>query len=90
MPLEPEHLDSLQAPAVSAPEELAEAFAALGGDYQVVLRLRYWEEWSVAQIASFLSLPVTAIKWRLHYGREVLRRRLSRDRKEENHGEFPV
>lgn len=85
VPLEPAHLDSLQATADSAPEELAEAFDALGGDYQVVLRLRYWEEWSVAQIASFLSLPVTTIKWRLHYGREVLRRRLSRDREEEDH-----
>jgi len=27
-----------------------------------VLRLRDWEEWSVAQIDSFLSLPVTTIK----------------------------
>lgn len=91
MPLEPAHLDHLQASSAPASEELADAFGALSGDYQTVLRLRYWEEWSVGQIASFLSLPLTTIKWRLHYGREVLRRRLSRPGKEEdNHGEFPV
>jgi len=90
VPLEPVHLDSLQAPDLPASDDLAEAFATLGGDYQAVLRLRYWEEWSVAQIASFLSLPITTIKWRLHYGREVLRRRLSRDREEEDHGELTV
>lgn len=78
VPLEPEHLERLKAPDVSDAGDLAEAFATLGGEYQTVLRLRYWEEWSVGQIASFLSLPVTTIKWRLHYGREVLRRRLSR------------
>lgn len=78
VPLEPAHLDHFQAiPLPSVPEELTDAFGALGEEYQTVLRLRYWEEWSVGQIASFLSLPITTIKWRLHYGREVLRRRLS-------------
>ncbi len=91
VPLEPAHLDQFQAPDAPASGELADAFAGLGGDYQTVLRLRYWEEWSVGQIASFLSLPVTTIKWRLHYGREVLRRRLSQQREEENdHGEITI
>ena len=90
VPLESAHLDQLQSPDVSDAGELADAFTTLGDDYQTVLRLRYWEEWSVGQIASFLSLPITTIKWRLHYGREVLRRRLSRPREEEDHGELPV
>ena len=90
LPLEPAHLDGLQAPEIPASDALADAFDTLGEDYQTVLRLRYWEEWSVGQIASFLSLPITTIKWRLHYGREVLRRHLSRPREEEDHGEFPV
>ena len=90
LPLEPAHLDSLQGPESAAPDALADAFEALGDDYRTVLRLRYWEEWSVGQIASFLSLPITTIKWRLHYGREVLRRHLSRLREEEDHGELPV
>ena len=90
VPLEPAHLDGLQAPDLPASDELTDAFAALGEDYRTALRLRYWEEWSVGQIASFLSLPITTIKWRLHYGREVLRRHLSRPREEEDHGELPV
>ena len=90
VPLEPAHLDHLQAASAPASEELADAFGALGADYQTVLRLRYWEEWSIGQIASFLSLPITTIKWRLHYGREVLRRRLSRPGKEEDYGNIPV
>lgn len=95
VPLEPAHLDHLPAPIAPEPEELTDAFGTLGEDYQTVLRLRYWEEWSVGQIAAFLSLPITTIKWRLHYGREVLRRRLSRpeteeEGKEKDYGELPV
>jgi len=90
VPLEPSHLDHLQTPTPAASEELTDAFGALGEDYQTVLRLRYWEEWSVGQIASFLSLPITTIKWRLHYGREVLRRRLSRPRREEDDGTISI
>ena len=86
VPLEPAHLDHLPAPIAPEPEELTEAFGTLAEEYQTVLRLRYWEEWSVGQIAAFLSLPVTTIKWRLHYGREVLRRRLSHPGKEEENG----
>lgn len=86
VPLEPAHLDHLEAPEVKVSDDLADAFAELGADYQTVLRLRYWEEWSVGQIAAFLSLPLTTIKWRLHYARELLRRRLSRAEKEEDNG----
>lgn len=90
VPLEPAHLDHLPAPNAPTSEELTNAFAALSEDYRTALRLRYWEEWSVVQIAAFLSLPVTTIKWRLHYGREVLRRHLSQPGKEDDHGELPV
>lgn len=58
-----------------------EMLSELSRDYQMVLRLRYWEEWPVARIADFLSLPVTTVKWRLHSGREALRRRLTTDLK---------
>ena len=83
VPLEPAHLDQMRSPEAPSPDGLAEALAELGEEYQTVLRLRYWEEWPVGQIAAFLALPITTIKWRLHYAREVLRRRLNRDRKEE-------
>ena len=95
VPLEPAHLDHLQASIAPVPEELTEAFGTLGEDYQTVLHLRYWKEWSVGQIAAFLSLPITTIKWQLHYGRETLRHRLSRlleetEEKDEEHGKFCV
>jgi RNA polymerase sigma-70 factor (ECF subfamily) len=58
---------------------ISDAIAGLPDDYALVLRLRYGEEWPVARIADFLSLPLTTIKWRLHAGRDMLRRRLSQE-----------
>src|SRR5207248_10692580 len=52
------------------------ALAELPPEHQVVLRLRYYEEWPVARIAEFLTLPITTVKWRLHQGRLLMRRRL--------------
>ena len=46
-------------------------------EMQVVLQLYYYEQWPVARISEFLSLPVTTVKWRLHAGRTRLSRRLS-------------
>ncbi len=46
---------------------------ALPYDYRMVVRLRYWEEWPTARIASFLSLPITTVNWRLHHARNRLR-----------------
>jgi len=86
LPIEPDHLERLPAIQASATDDLAEAVTELDEDYRIVLRLRYWEEWSVGQIAVFLSLPLTTVKWRLHYARELVRRRLSQYEKEENNG----
>jgi RNA polymerase sigma-70 factor (ECF subfamily) len=49
----------------------------LAPEIRIVLQLYYEEQWSTAQIAEFLSLPITTIKWRLHAGRTRLSRRLS-------------
>jgi RNA polymerase sigma-70 factor (ECF subfamily) len=60
-------------------EELANitlALSQLPEAYQFILRLRYYEEWPVNRIADFLSLPITTVKWRLHHGRHLLRRRV--------------
>jgi RNA polymerase sigma-70 factor (ECF subfamily) len=56
--------------------------AHLPSDYQTVLYLRYFEEWPVRRIAEFLSLSVTTVQWRLHHGRELLRRQLAQHRGE--------
>lgn len=58
--------------------EIGQALNSLPPEHQIVLRLRYYEDWKVAQIATFLSLPITTVKWRLHQGRELMRRRLTR------------
>ncbi len=50
--------------------------AALPEGVQIVLELYYAEQWSVAQIAEFLSLTKTTVKWRLHAGRKHLSRTL--------------
>ena len=62
--------------------EITEALAGLPPDYAIVLTLRYFEEWPVAQIAGFLTLPITTVKWRLHAGRDLLRRSLTQKKEE--------
>ncbi len=49
---------------------------ALPAELRTVLHLFYFEEWPVKRIADFLSLPVTTVKWRLHEGRNRMRRSL--------------
>jgi hypothetical protein len=61
----------------SEQSQIARTLAQLPSDYEIVLRLRYYEEWPVQRIATFLSLTVTTVKWRLHHGRELMRRQLN-------------
>ena len=63
------------------------ALAELAPELQVALQLYYYEEWPVARIAEFLSLPVTTVKWRLHQGRILMRRRLEEERKNDERRE---
>jgi RNA polymerase sigma-70 factor (ECF subfamily) len=41
---------------------------------RTVVELHYFEEQPVAEIARFLDLPETTIKWRLHRARAMLQR----------------
>ncbi|HEX8236344.1 MAG TPA: sigma-70 family RNA polymerase sigma factor [Abditibacteriaceae bacterium] len=65
--------------------EVAGALAQMPPDYQIALRLRYYEEWPVQRIATFLSIPVSTVKWRLHHGRELMRRHLNKQAEEDCH-----
>jgi RNA polymerase sigma-70 factor, ECF subfamily len=56
------------------------ALSRLPEDYRAVLFLYYFEDWSVSQISGFLSLTNTTTKWRLHHGRELMRRQLTPER----------
>jgi RNA polymerase sigma-70 factor (ECF subfamily) len=65
--------------------QIARTLSQLPSDYEIVLRLRYYEEWPVQRIATFLSLPATTVKWRLHHGRELMRRHLNKQEEEDSH-----
>ena len=54
--------------------ELRMALRKLPESTRNIVQLHYLEGWSVAELATFLSLPVTTIKWQLHAGRALLRR----------------
>ena len=59
-------------------EAVRALFAHLAPDYKIVLLLFYYEQWPAVRIATFLSLPLTTIKWRLRYGRKQLTPHLTR------------
>ncbi len=54
---------------------VATALAELDADHAVCARLVYVEGWSVADVSTFLDIPVTTVKWRLHEARRSLRGR---------------
>jgi RNA polymerase sigma-70 factor (ECF subfamily) len=57
--------------------EVACAIASLPLEQRSTAELYYLDEWSTAEIAEFLELPVTTVKWRLHCARQLLRPRLA-------------
>jgi RNA polymerase sigma-70 factor (ECF subfamily) len=99
-PTEPSRLDRLilaQSPALTVhPAQeyvqnherarVREALAQLPEAQRLALHLYYFEGWPVARIAEFLSLPNTTVKWRLHFGRELLRRQLHEPMEENTNG----
>jgi RNA polymerase sigma-70 factor (ECF subfamily) len=56
-----------------------EEVAQLGEAFDEVLRLRYREGRSYAQIARRLDVPVSTVRGRLHEARKALRRRLTQE-----------
>lgn len=44
--------------------------------YRLVTWLRYFEDMPLKRIASFLGLPLTTVKWRLHEAKRMLRKKL--------------
>jgi RNA polymerase sigma factor (sigma-70 family) len=50
--------------------------SGLPAGMQRVLELYYYEQWDVNQIAAFLSLTRTTVKWRLFAGRKQISRQL--------------
>ncbi len=57
-------------------EQLHSALTDLPEMYRLIVWLHYFEDMPLKRIASFLGLPMTTIKWRLHEAKRRLRKRL--------------
>ncbi|MEZ5426812.1 MAG: sigma-70 family RNA polymerase sigma factor [Pyrinomonadaceae bacterium] len=53
--------------------ELALALEQIPPDHALALRLHFFDEMPHKQIAAFLGVPVSTVKWRVHKGKEHLR-----------------
>jgi RNA polymerase sigma-70 factor, ECF subfamily len=53
------------------------AVSELPSELREPVTLHYLQEWTANQIAAFLSLPLSTVKWRLHMARRLLRNRLA-------------
>lgn len=71
-------------------ESLRDAVEALTLKIRETVKLHYFEELSVAEIAEKLSLPVGTVKWRLSEGRKQLRKEFGIMDKEYNENETIV
>ena len=79
LPLE----DDLDGPTVADPfraalarDELGRLVARLSRDHQIVVALRFWADWSLADIATKLDIPLGTVKSRLHNALGALRKDL--------------
>jgi RNA polymerase sigma-70 factor (ECF subfamily) len=79
MPLE----DDLDGPTVADPfraalarDEMGKLVAGLSRDHQIVVALRFWADWPLAEIATRLDVPLGTVKSRLHNALGELRKEL--------------
>lgn len=75
-PLPEDHPDAKTGGNVQSNEDAAALLRRLPTDQQVILQLRYVEDFDVAEIAEILSVPEGTVKSRLYHAREELRRKL--------------
>jgi len=57
-------------------DALKKAISELPDDLRMIVDTYYLGQWSVKDIARFLELPTTTVKWRLHTARSCLRTQL--------------
>ena len=62
-------------------DQLDRAFRTLTVDHRSVVILHYYLEFSLAEIATIVDIPVGTVRSRLHYARRVLRSALEADRR---------
>jgi RNA polymerase sigma-70 factor (ECF subfamily) len=61
-------------PDLEADKELQSALNGIQQDYALALRLHFLDEMPLSRIASFLGVPLTTVKWRVHRGKELVRK----------------
>lgn len=54
-------------------EAMIKALDSLPSDYAMPLRLRFLDDMPLDRIAAFMGVPLSTVKWRIHYGKKLLR-----------------
>ena len=62
-------------------DQLERAFRRLTADQRSVVILHYYLDYSLAEIASIVGIPVGTVRSRLHYAREAMRSAIEADRR---------
>src|SRR5689334_25305182 len=57
-------------------ESLIKALDSMSADYAMPLRLRFLDEMPLNRIASFMGVPLSTVKWRIHHGKKLLREKV--------------
>jgi len=58
-------------------EQLHKALQDLPEMYRLVIWLHYFEDMPLKRIASFLGVPLTTVKWRMHEAKRLLKERMN-------------
>lgn len=56
--------------------EIRSALDALPPDFRLIVQLRFYDDLPLKRIASFLDLPLSTVKWRLHRAKQLMREQL--------------
>ncbi len=70
------NIDDLQIPAPETNRIILNEVIKLPAKYKTVIHLFYYEDYTVSQIAQILKMSSSAVKMRLHRGREILKMEL--------------
>jgi RNA polymerase sigma-70 factor (ECF subfamily) len=57
-------------------ESMVAAIESLADEYAMPLKLRFFDEMPLERIAAFMGVPLSTVKWRLHYAKKLLRAKL--------------
>lgn len=57
-------------------DEIRSALEALPPDFRLIVQLRFYDDLPLKRIASFLDLPLSTVKWRLHRAKQLMREQL--------------